>query len=169
MCFELPLLPGLKHFRYVKRPIVIIVQKSSGKAWLFCEFLIQFNFLHWCSKKLQESKMMSVQPVWFCSFFHEWQTWRSKYSFLSILRSLLKVHTQNFIHNIHTKIATDPSSTSHVENYLILLNKLTSKGAVRYRYGRCGVCGLALLMYKCRILRIKIYSNGRWKVIIYVQ
>ena len=79
------LLPGLKHFRYVKRHIVIIVQRSSGKVWLFYEFCIQWNFLLWCSKKLQKSKVMSVQPVWSGSFFQEWQTWGNKYSFLSIL------------------------------------------------------------------------------------
>jgi len=54
------------------------------------------------------------------------------------------IHKTSYTTSIQ-KIATDPSSTSHVENYLILLNKLTSKGAVKYlkiRHGEvwCVVC-----------------------------
>ena len=66
----------------------------------------------------------------------------------------------------------DPSGTSHVENFLIFLNKYTLKGALRYniiRYGRCGVRDVAVNMYKCRTVRIKLCNNGNRKVIIFVK
>ena len=135
--------------------------------------VLNLNFLYWCSKKTQKSKVITVQPVWSGSFFEDGQIWRIQYSFLSILRSHPKcTYTKLLTQHPYEMIPWDPSGTSHVENYLVLLNKLTHKGAVRYNiilYSRYIVCGLAVNTYKCRIVNQKICKRERRKVIIYVQ
>jgi len=54
-------------------------------------------------EKISKMKVLNVQPIGAGLSFQDRQTWRSQYSLVVILRSHLKVHTQNFKHNIHTE------------------------------------------------------------------
>jgi hypothetical protein len=158
--------PGLKHFKYIQRHIVINVRKSSWKVWLFWEFLFQLEFSTLMLKKTKKSKVMNVQPVWAGLFLDDRQTWRKQNSFPSIYVRTQMVHTQNFIHNIHTKNSLRSLLYIALENYLIVLNKLTSKGAVKCNinmYGRCGVCGLAVTYINVELF-IKNMQQGKWEI-----
>jgi hypothetical protein len=109
------------------------VRRTSWKVCLICEFSLQLEFSTLMLKKSQKPKVLNAQPVSAGSLFRDGQTWRIQYLFISILRSHLKgTYTKLHTQHPYKSIAWDPSSTLHVENYLILLNKLTSKGAIWY-------------------------------------
>ena len=119
---------------------------------------------------------MNIQAIGAGLFSQNRQTWLNQYSFLTILRMHLKgTYTKLRTQHQYKKIPWVPSSTSRVANYLILLNKLTSKGAAGYLITRhvkvwC-VCVCVFRQY-CYInveFLEKIRSNGRRNIIIYLQ
>jgi len=131
---------GLKHFKYIQLHILINVQRFSWKVWLFCEFLIQVEFFTLMFGK--GSKIRSDEcPIILSRFVLLGRKDLKKPIFVSINFAF---PPKRYIHKLQTqhsykKFPWDPSRTSNKKNVLILLNKLTSKGAVRYliiRYGK---------------------------------
>ena len=117
---------------FLKSLVILWVFNSS---WIF---YIDIRELHknpkWWMAKLLEADLS------FRTERHE----ETSIRFYKFCIRAWNVHTRNFIHNIHTSSPSDPSCTSNKKKFLFLLNKLTSKGAVRYliiKYGKvCCVC-----------------------------